>query len=155
MVTLNRAHRELYRRGPDESFQTLPELHDFCRQQRRSSSDVWQLPQSLQPLALEGELSLTLESQDRVRLIDWSFTQLCRLAGVSKDTLNAAHGVVQLRAQSAHAIDDALLGTECEIDKQTRLADPLPEWLEIVLEIQHLQGVVVLQLAVAVGTVDK
>ena len=87
-VPLNRAHRELYRRGPDESFQTLPELHDYCRQQRRSSSDVWQLPQSLQPLALEGELSLTLESQDRVRLNDWSFTQLCRLAGVSKDTLN-------------------------------------------------------------------
>lgn len=49
MTTLNRANRELYRRGPDESFTTLQELHDHCRQVRQYSSDVWQLPHTLQP----------------------------------------------------------------------------------------------------------
>ena len=47
MTTLNRANRELYRRGPDESFTTLQELHDHCRQERQYSSDVWQLPHKL------------------------------------------------------------------------------------------------------------
>lgn len=88
MANLTRANRELYRRGPDESFQTLQELHDHCRQERKSSADIWQLPQTLQPLVHNGELSLTLESKDGVGLTDWSFTQLCRLAGVSKDTVN-------------------------------------------------------------------
>jgi len=88
MTNLNRAHRELYRRGPDETFQTLQELHDHCRSERKYSADVWQLPQTLQPLVQEGSLSLTLEKGGGVGLTDWSFSQLCRFAGISKDTIN-------------------------------------------------------------------
>jgi len=88
MANLTRANRELYRRGPDESFQTLQELHDHCRQERRYSTDVWQLPQTLLPQVHDGGLSLTLEKGDGVGLTDWSFSQMCRLAGISKDTVN-------------------------------------------------------------------
>ncbi len=88
MASLTRANRELYRRGPDESFQTLQELHDHCRQERRYSVDLWQLPQTLLPTVSGGELSVTLEKGDSVELNDWSFSQMCRLSGISKDTIN-------------------------------------------------------------------
>ncbi|TXH16080.1 MAG: DUF932 domain-containing protein [Gammaproteobacteria bacterium] len=98
MTTLNRANRELYRRGPDESFTTLQELHDHCRQERQYSSDVWQLPHTLQPQVAEGELTLTLEKGGSVGLNDWSFSQMCRLAGVSKETINRFHPDTATRA---------------------------------------------------------
>lgn len=88
MVNLTRANRELFRRGPDETFQSLQELHDHCRQERHYSSDVWQLPQTLLPQVQEGGLSLTLEKGGSVGLTDWSFSQMCRLAGISKETIN-------------------------------------------------------------------
>lgn len=88
MATLTRASHELYRRGPDETFQTLDELHEHCRQERQYSADVWQLPQTLVPQLGNGGLTLTLEKGEPGGLTDWSFTQTCRLAGVSKDTIN-------------------------------------------------------------------
>lgn len=88
MANLTRANRELYRRGPDETFQSLQELHDHCRQERRYSTDIWQLPQTLLPQVHDGSLSLTLEKGNGVGLTDWSFSQMCRLAGISKDTVN-------------------------------------------------------------------
>ena len=91
MATLNRANRELYRRGPDETFATLKELHDHCRQERQYSTDVWQLPHTLQPQVADGELSLTLDKGETVGLNDWSFSQMCRLSGVSKETINRFH----------------------------------------------------------------
>ena len=88
MSNLTRANRELFRRGPDETFQNLKELHDHCRQERNFSSDVWQLPHTLLPLANGDDLLIPLEKGEPSRLTDWSFSQICRLAGVSKDTLN-------------------------------------------------------------------
>jgi hypothetical protein len=63
-------------------------LHDHCRQERRYSTDVWQLPQTLLPQVQDGGLSLTLEKGGGVGLTDWSFSQMCRLAGISKETVN-------------------------------------------------------------------
>ncbi len=91
MASLIRANRELYRRGPDESFQTLPELHDHCRQERQNSVDLWQLPQTLLPVVSNGELTVTLEKGESVGLNDWSFSQMCRLSGISKETINRFH----------------------------------------------------------------
>jgi hypothetical protein len=88
MGTLTRANRELYRRTPDETFKTLQELHDHCKAEHESSTDVWQLPQTLTPEICDGAVSLSLEQGGVAGLNDWSFTQLCRLAGVSKETLN-------------------------------------------------------------------
>jgi hypothetical protein len=88
MATLTHAHRELYRRGPDETFGSLPELYDHCRQERHYSADLWQMPHTLQPQIHEGELLIPLEQGGHAALTDWSFSQLCRLSGVSKETIN-------------------------------------------------------------------
>jgi hypothetical protein len=88
MATLTAANRELYRRGPDENFGSLSELHDHCRQERQYSTDLWQMPHTLQPHVHEGELLVPLEKGGHAALTDWSFSQLCRLSGISKETIN-------------------------------------------------------------------
>lgn len=88
MATLTAANRELYRRGPDEIFGSLSELHDHCRQERQYSTDLWQMPHTLQPQVHEGELLVPLEKGGHAALTDWSFSQLCRLSGISKETIN-------------------------------------------------------------------
>ena len=47
MATLTMAHRELYRRAPDERFPSLDGLLDFCREQQRESRDLWKPPGQL------------------------------------------------------------------------------------------------------------
>jgi hypothetical protein len=82
------AHHELFRRSPDECFESLDALHHHCREQRACSTDRWQLPQTLLPHVSDGGLALALEDDPECRLNDWSFSQLCRMASVNKDTLN-------------------------------------------------------------------
>jgi histone H3/H4 len=85
---LTRAHQELFRRGPDEVFPSLQALYDFSQGAREQSQDHWRPPSSLVPHA-NGGLHLDLgEGRAPYRLNDWSFTQLCGLAGASKDTVN-------------------------------------------------------------------
>ena len=85
---LTRAHQELFRRGPDESFPSLQALYEFCQGAKEQSQDHWRPPSSLVPHA-NGGLRLDLgEGKAPYRLNDWSFTQLCGLAGASKDTVN-------------------------------------------------------------------
>ncbi|MEP4683304.1 MAG: DUF932 domain-containing protein [Rhodopirellula bahusiensis] len=86
MATLNTAHNELFRRGPDEVFATYEELYAHCNQQRQQSTELWKRP---------GEFSLShdltiLKGDDggELSMVDWSFSQLCRMASVSKDTIN-------------------------------------------------------------------
>ena len=86
---LKRAHGELFRRGPDEIFDSLQKLWEHCHAERERSSDRWRPPRALRPVAEEGRLVLDLGDGDEpFGLNDWSFTQLCGLAGVSKDTVN-------------------------------------------------------------------
>ncbi|MCA9259454.1 MAG: hypothetical protein KDA61_09655, partial [Planctomycetales bacterium] len=40
------------------------------------------------PQAAAGEVTISLDGESEHRLSDWSFSQLCRLSGVSKDTIN-------------------------------------------------------------------
>ena len=84
MVELTKAHEELFRRSPDEVFGSLEELRTHCRASRESSQDRWVPADKLE---LTHGLTLCLEDED-YRLNDWSFSQLCKLARVSKDTLN-------------------------------------------------------------------
>jgi hypothetical protein len=88
MATLTHANRELYRREPDEIFGSLSDLHEHCRQERQYSTDLWQMPHTLQPQIHEGELLVPLEKGGHAALSDWSFSQLCRLSGISKETIN-------------------------------------------------------------------
>jgi histone H3/H4 len=50
--------------------------------------DHWFPPQSVHPSVEDGELKLAFGGDRPFRFNDWSFAQLCRLAGVAKDTLN-------------------------------------------------------------------
>jgi hypothetical protein len=88
MVELKRASRELFRRSPDERFSTVAELWRHCQQAKQTSSECWELPQSLEPECHGEDVSVVLDDGKSFGLNDWSFTQLCRLACVSKDTLN-------------------------------------------------------------------
>ncbi len=86
MTNLTLASQELFRRTPDECFPSLEALYAHCAEQRASSEDHWERPQDV---ALSGEMQLTIgDSLHGKGLNDWSFTQLCRMAGVSKDTIN-------------------------------------------------------------------
>ncbi|MCA9041925.1 MAG: hypothetical protein KDA65_16340 [Planctomycetaceae bacterium] len=88
MVDLIAAHNELFRRSPDECFATLPDLKTFCEQQKEASEECWHLPQKAKPLAQADNMVLQIEDETEFQLNDWSFSQLCRLAGVSRDTIN-------------------------------------------------------------------
>jgi len=88
VTNLTKAHDELFRRSPDETFPTMQALSDHCYRLREQSQDRWHAPSVLSTKADHGALVLTLGSDGAFALNDWSFGQLCRLADVSKDTVN-------------------------------------------------------------------
>ena len=85
MATLTKAHQELFRRSPDECFESFDDLYRHCVRQREQSRDLWEHPQEL---SIESNLSVRDSAGETLRLNDWSFSQVCRMAGVSKDTIN-------------------------------------------------------------------
>ena len=89
MRNLTKASEELFRRSPDETFESLDRLVEHCQQQEEASQEIWQSPGMLS-LDTQDERMLTLNagSDGVFRLNDWSFSQICRLSGVSKDTVN-------------------------------------------------------------------
>ena len=105
MQTLTRANQELFRRGKDESFPSLTALWDHCFKTKERSMDHWHAPQSVRPHVEDGELKLTFGGDRPFQFNDWSFAQMCRLAGVAKDTLN------RLTPQTAARVLDETLPT--------------------------------------------
>jgi len=87
MQTLTRAHDQLFRRSPDERFETLQELWQHCNREKEHSQNTWREPEAIQPVSTEQGLGLSV-GNGALSLNDWSFTQLCGLAGVNKDTVN-------------------------------------------------------------------
>ncbi len=87
-MNLTRANRELYRRSADERFSSPAALSQHCARQREQSRDHWEPPQSVRPLVREGRFTLTMNGDRPYNLNDWSFSQMCRLAGISKSTVN-------------------------------------------------------------------
>jgi hypothetical protein len=86
---LTQASRELFRRTPDERFATLDELWQHCQDHKDRSTDRWRAPAEIKTQPLGSRLDLLLGGEgEGYRLNDWSFNQLCKLASVSKDTLN-------------------------------------------------------------------
>lgn len=47
MSTLDKAHKELFKRKEDETFETFEELYEFCCQQRDQGIDVWRCPDEI------------------------------------------------------------------------------------------------------------
>lgn len=85
MKTLQRAHQELFRRTPDECFESFESLYRRCKADREQSEDRWVRPQDM---LLTHDLTVGIEDNPDFRLNDWSFSQLCRMARVHKDTIN-------------------------------------------------------------------
>ena len=90
MVNLTRASRELFSRTPDERFSSFDSLLAHCNERRERSSEHWQLSQQLCIEHTPEGLRMQLEDAEvaNLSLSDWSFTQLCKLCGVQKDTVN-------------------------------------------------------------------
>lgn len=84
---LTRASGELFARNPDERFETLDALWAHCRADKADSTDRWHSPSEIRAVPDDGRLQLQLGGE-KYRMNDWSFSQLCRLANVSRDTLN-------------------------------------------------------------------
>lgn len=88
MPNLTKASQELFRRTPDETFSSMQELRQHCQERKEKSLDKWLPPRSLKAVPIMGELILASGDGEPCRMNDWSFTQLCSLAKVSKDTVN-------------------------------------------------------------------
>ena len=66
MANLLRANQELFRRTPDECFESLDALSAHCRSQRDQSQDHWEAPANLSAVVGMGD---TLS--DIVASTDW------------------------------------------------------------------------------------
>jgi len=97
MQNLTRASNELFRRTPDECFPSMQALWDHCHKRRESSLDHWHPPQHLRPHVSEGRIALAFGGDRPFAMNDWSFAQLCRLANVSKDTINVHESLNEIR----------------------------------------------------------
>ncbi|HUY92239.1 MAG TPA: DUF932 domain-containing protein [Pirellulales bacterium] len=85
MATLTKASRELFRRSDDERFPSLSALSDFCNRLKTESIDRWHSPKSI---TVDTAMRLCAGTDGAFALNDWSFSQLCKMAGVAKDTVN-------------------------------------------------------------------
>lgn len=86
MATLTKAHNELFKRSPDDTFSSFQQLYTYCDAQREQSSDRWMRPGEFD---LTHDLTIVAGNDGaELSLVDWSFSQLCRMASVSKDTIN-------------------------------------------------------------------
>ena len=86
---LTQASRELFRRAADERFASLDDLWRHCQDFKERSTDRWHSPAEILTAPMSSRLDLRLGGDgESYRLNDWSFSQLCKLAVVSKDTVN-------------------------------------------------------------------
>ena len=98
MQNLTRAQDQLFRRTPDEQFDTLQALVERCHADKQSARDRWHLPDLIRPDVSSESLNLQLGSDGAFLMNDWSFGQLCKLARVKKDTIN------RLSVDTAHQV---------------------------------------------------
>jgi hypothetical protein len=88
-MNLTRASHELFRRTPDECFPSLSVLSQHCQWQKEQTLELWRPPRTLLAKPVSTNRLLLAAGEDQAfQMNDWSFGQLCRLAGVAKETLN-------------------------------------------------------------------
>ena len=103
MTNLTKAHRQLFLRSPDECFESLHELTEHCRDERESSDELWHPPGVLMPRVSDYSVELHLGSDGAYTLNHWSFSQLCNLCGVSRDTIN-----ILSQETASHALQETM-----------------------------------------------
>jgi histone H3/H4 len=85
MVDLMKANTELFRRAPDERFSSLTTLWTHCHEEKQRSQDRWKSPKDI---ILDNSMTLCAGMDGSYQMNDWSFSQVCKMAGVAKDTVN-------------------------------------------------------------------
>jgi hypothetical protein len=87
---LTAANRQLFERRPDERFDNLSSLYTHCQQMQENSTERWARSVSAGSLmARRVTLDFTENGMgESLDMNDWSFGQVCRLAGVAKETVN-------------------------------------------------------------------
>ncbi|GMV90923.1 MAG: hypothetical protein AMXMBFR82_07010 [Candidatus Hydrogenedentota bacterium] len=88
MATLTRAHDELFRRAPDTRFASLDDLHSHCDREKKESMERWVVPEKFRFVVDGGYPRLAFNGDMPHTMSDWSFSQVCRMAEVQKDTVN-------------------------------------------------------------------
>ena len=110
MTNLTQASRELFRRPPDESFETLGDLSAYCCGLRDRSRRLKEPSAEFRPQVHEGRIALRIDGHPPCILNNWSFGQLCSIAGVAKDTVN------RLRPETSTQVLTETLQELCEHD---------------------------------------
>jgi histone H3/H4 len=88
MTYLTRASQELFSRPADECYASLQDLCESCQQCKEESLDRWHAPSTITVEARSNGLRFIAGSDGAFLMNDWSFSQLCRISGVAKDTVN-------------------------------------------------------------------
>lgn len=89
MRNLTAASHELFKRTPDETFSSVAALSSHCQTQKENSSVLWHSASEFSTKSLDSQTLVLAKDEDlSLPMNDWSFGQLCRLAGVEKRTIN-------------------------------------------------------------------
>lgn len=119
MANLTRASVELFKRPADERFESLAALSQFCEDGKERSRRLKEPSTEFRPVLDDGQVSLKVNGYPPARLNDWSFSQVCQIAGAAKETLN------RLRPETAVQVLDETLRqrTDDEMDLQALVQD--------------------------------
>ncbi|MBN8603398.1 MAG: DUF932 domain-containing protein [Planctomycetes bacterium] len=88
MANLVRASKQLYMRQPDERFKSFEALRNYCSDKKEQSEVKWIPPANVLPVSNSGEIKTKLLGEGIYSMNDWSFSQLCSMADVNKETVN-------------------------------------------------------------------
>jgi hypothetical protein len=88
MTNLTQASHELFSRPADERFETLADLATHCRSLKDRSHRLKEPSTVFCPEVHDGRMALRIDGHSPCTLNDWSFSQLCGIAGVAKETVN-------------------------------------------------------------------
>jgi Domain of unknown function (DUF932) len=119
MVNLTQANCELFKRPPDECFESLADLSVHCCDLKERSRRIKEASTEFRPMLYEGRLSLKIDGNPNLFMTDWSFSQLCSIAGAAKDTVN------RLNPETAAIVLDETLRqrTRDDLDMQALVYD--------------------------------
>ena len=81
MAILKQAHVELFKRGPDEMFDSLPGLARFVQEQKNQSRDRWIMPHLIKPKPMNN-LMVDLGNDGAFAMNDWLTTRKSGLPSI-------------------------------------------------------------------------
>jgi hypothetical protein len=110
MTNLTQASHELFSRPADERFESFPDLADYCSDLCNRSRRLKEPSSLFCPEVYDGQITLRINGNRPFALNDWSFSQLCGIAKVAKDTVN------RLQPETAVRVLTETLGDRAQND---------------------------------------